>query len=222
MNKRLIRNTTLITLCALFSIFGSARDAFAQARKAGAGAGAGAAGAAGAAAGAAPAGQAAGKKEIAIKKVEMTKVKTPDYSSSINEATTTPGDWTKIMVRFDTEAEWTDQLEMRFYIVVKNPKTAAYTMFTGMYVYSDIPKGRNHQAAVFLRPRTVERYGAAERAAVEMYSKGELVAAGSFPEDNKPWWRTATVRSVEGYVIERSQTPFANIAGDNYELPKGK
>lgn len=204
MNKKLIRNAAIISLCALFSIFGSARDAFAQARKAGAGVGA------------------AGKEGIAIRKVEMTKVKTPDYSSSINEAITTLGDWTKVLVRFDTEADWTDQLEMRFYIVVKNPKTAAYTMFTGTYVYSDIPKGRGHQAAVFLRPRTIERYGAAERSAVEIYSKGELIAAGSFPDDNKPWWRTATVRSVEGYVIERSQTPFANIASDNYEIPKGK
>ena len=194
----------------MFSIF-SAHDAFAQARKAGAGAAAAAGGPA-----------AAGREAIVARKVEMTKVRTPDYSSSYNEATTTPGDWTKVMLRFDTEAEWTDQLEMRFYIVVKHPRTGAYTMFTGTYVYSDIPKGRNHQAAVFLKPRTTERFGAAERAAVELYSKGEVVSAASFPEDNKPWWRTATVRSVEGYVIERAQTPFANIASDNYEMPKGK
>ncbi|MDO9541123.1 MAG: hypothetical protein Q7J98_02220 [Kiritimatiellia bacterium] len=165
---------------------------------------------------------AAGKEGITVKKVEMTKVRTPDYSSNVSEATLTPGDWTKVLVRFDTEAEWTDQLEMRFYIVVKHPKTGAFTMFTGAYVYSDIPKGRNRQAAVFLRPRTVERYGVAERAAVEIYSKGEIVAMGSFPEGNKPWWRTATVRSVEGYVLDRSLTPFANIASDNYEIPKSK
>jgi len=211
MNKKLMRSISIVTLFVLFSIFGSARDASAQARKAGG------------AAGAAMSAQAAGRDGIVIRKVELTKVKTPDYSiGNNNEVTTTPGDWAKVMARFDTEAEWTDQLEMRFYIVVKNPKTGAFTMFTGAYVYSDIPKGRNHQAAVFLRPRIVERYGVPERAAVEMYSKGELVSAGSFPEDTKPWWRTATVRSVEGYVLDRSLTPFANIAGDNYEMPKIK
>ena len=77
--------------------------------------------------------------------------------------------------------------------------------------------------AVFLRPRAVERFGIPERAGVEVYSKGEVAGMGSFPEENKAWWRTATnVRTVEGYVIERSETPFANVASDNYEIPKGK
>lgn len=215
MNSRLMRSATLIIICALFSIFISAPDAFAQARKAGAVA------AAGAAADVA-AGQPVGKDGIVVRKVELTMVKTPNYSSSNNEATTTPGDWAKVLVRFDTEVDWADQIEMRFYIVVKNAKTGAITMFTATYTYSDIPKGRNHQVAVFLRPRTIERYGVPDRAGVEVYSKGEVVAMGTVPEGNKPWWRTATVRSVEGYVIDRSLTPFANIASDNYEMPKGK
>lgn len=217
MNKKLMCNSAIISLCALFAIFGPVRDAFAQARKPPAAA---------AAAGATVAGQTAGREGVAVKLLEITKLRTPDFSysgSSVNEANIIPGEWAKILVRFDTDADWADQLEMRFYIAVKNPKTATYTMFTGTYVYSDIPKGRGHQVAVFLRPRTMERYGnMVEQAAVEIYSKGELVSARSIPESNKPWWRTATVRSVEGYVIERSQTPFANIASDNYEIPKGK
>jgi len=201
-----MRNMTIITLCALFAIL-SGHDAFAQARKA------------------AVAAQPAGKESVAVKLLEITKTKAPDfsYSGMVNEANFVASDWAKILVRFDTEADWTDQLEMRFYIAVKNPKTAAYTMFTGAYLYSDIPKGRNHMVAVYLRPRTMERYGnMVEQAAVEVYSKGEVVSYRSFPESNKPWWRTSTVRSVPDYVLDRSQTPFANIAGDNYEMPKGK
>jgi len=211
MNRRLMRNTTIITLCALFSIF-SNHDALAQARKTGAAA-------------AAAAAQSSGGVGVTVKLLEITKVRTPDfsYSSSTTEANIIPGEWAKMLVRFDTDADWTDQVEMRFYIVVKNSKTAAYTMLTGTYVYSDIPKGRNHMVAVYLRPRTMDRYGnIVEQVAVEVYSKGDVVSSGSFPVSNKPWWRTATVRSVEGYVLDRSQTPFANIAGDNYELPKGK
>ena len=142
MNRKLTRNATIMALCVLFAI-ASNHDVLAQARKAGGA-------------------QSAAKADVVVKKVEMAKTKSPDYSSSINEVTITPGDWTKVLVRFDTDAEWTDQLEMRFYIVVKNAKTAAYTMFTGTYVYSDIPKGRGHQVAVFLRPRTTERYGLPE------------------------------------------------------------
>lgn len=205
-----------IVLCSLVipCVFGG--NAFAQARKAVPG------GASAKAAAAKTAGQA--DREIQVRKVELNQVKTPDYSSNAGESSITVKDWAKIIVRFDTDPDWIDQLEMRFYIVVKNPKNSAFTMFTGAYVYSDIPKGRNHMVAVYLRPRTLERYGnVVEQAGVEVYSKGEVLSAGSFPNSNKPWWRTATnVRTMEGYVIDRSQTPFAVIAADNYELSKGK
>lgn len=210
MCKWSLESTAAIFLCALFLTCGFGVNVFAQARKAAPGGPAAAVSQAG--------------KEIQVRKVEMSQIRTPEYSSSVNEATITANNWTRILVRFDTEADWIDQLEMRFYIVVKNSRTSAYTMFTGTFVYSEVSKGRNHQAAVFLRPRTTERYGVPERAGVEVYSKGELVSAGSWPEDNKAWWRTATanLRTVEGYVLERSQTPFAFIAVDNYEVPKAK
>ena len=169
--------------------------------------------------------QSANKEGVTIRSLEITKTKAPDFSYGgiVPEANIISADWAKVLVRFDTVADWTDQLEMRFYIVIKNPKTAAFTMFTGKYAYSDIPKGYNHLVAVYLRPRTMERYGnMIEQVAVEIYYKGEVVSVKSFPASDKPWWRTANVRSVEGYVLDRSQTPFAKIAGDNYELPKGK
>jgi hypothetical protein len=210
MNKKL--SAAIMTLWVLSLISGSTGDALAQARKAGTG-GAGAA---------APAAPAAGRESVIVKKVELVKIKTPDYNNNLNESSLTTGDWARVLVRFDAEAEWTDQLEMQFYIVLKHPKTGAYTMFTGTFFYADIPKGRGRQVAVFLRPRTTERYGAPEQAAVVIKSRGEEVATGSFPESNKAWWRTATVRSIEGYIFDRSQTPFANIASDNYETLKGK
>jgi len=204
MNGKLIRSMAIIIICSLFFITLTC-DVLAQARRSGT-----------------TSARSSSRKGVTVRKLEVTKSKSPNFSSSINETTTTPGDWTKVLVRFDTEADWTDQVEMKFFIVVKNAKSSALTMFTGSYVYSDIPKGRGHQVAVFLRPRTTERYGVAKQAGVEVSYKGEVVSAGSYPESTKPWWRTATVRSVEGYVLDRSQTPFAIIAGDNYERPKGK
>jgi hypothetical protein len=211
MNLKFIRNAAIITVCILLTGILTG-DLSAQARKTGA---------------AAAAAQASARDGgISVKSLECTKNRTPDfsYSGSTSEANLTPGDWAKILVKFDTDDEWTDQLEMKFFIVVKNQKNSAYTMFTGSYVYSDIPKGRGRQVAVYLRPRTLERYGnVLEQAAVEVYSKGEVVALRSFPESNKPWWRTVNVRSIDGLILDRSMTPFANIAADNYEVPvKGK
>ena len=211
MKGNLNRDAAIVVLCIMLTgmFIG---EASAQARRAGGAAAAG--------------GTASAKDTISVKAIEVTSNnRTPDYSysGSSSEANITPGNWAKILVKFDTDAEWTDQLEMKFYIVVKNQKNSAFTMFTGSYVYSDIPKGRGRQVAVYLRPRTTERYGAPERAAVEFYLKGELVAIGGFPEDSKqPWWRSAALRSIEGYLLDRSQTPYANIAFDNYEIPRAK
>jgi len=213
MKSRLIFN--LFIVLPVFALITAilAGSAFAQARRAGGAAAAG--------------GTASAKDTISVKAIEVTSNnRTPDYSysGSSSEANITPGNWAKILVKFDTDAEWTDQLEMKFYIVVKNQKNSAFTMFTGSYVYSDIPKGRGRQVAVFLRPRTLERYGSVvERAAVEVYSGGQVVALRSFPESSQPWWRTANVRSIDGLILDRSLTPFAFIAVDNYEIPvKGR
>ncbi len=207
------RKLFVLNACILISVL-LAGSVFAQARKVTGGATAAAAGS-------------AAKDAISVKAIEVTSNnRTPDYSysGSSSEANITPGNWAKVLVKFDTDAEWTDQLEMKFYIVVKNQKNSAYTMFTGSYVYSDIPKGRGHQVAVYLRPRTLERYGnVVERAAVEVYSGGQVVALRSYPESNQPWWRTANVRSIDGQILDRSLTPFAFIAVDNYEIPvKGR
>jgi hypothetical protein len=169
--------------------------------------------------------QAAGQEGVAIRSLELSKTRAPafSYSDMVSEASITVADWAKILVRFDTAAEWTDQLEMRFYIVVKNPKKAVQTMLIGKYVYSDIPKGVNHMVAVYLRPRTMDRFGnVIDQMAVEMCLQGEIVAVKTVPASDKAWWRSAAMHSVEGYLLDHSQTPFAHIAESNYEQPKLK
>jgi len=191
-------------------------DVLAQARKSGASA---------AAAGAAT--PVVGKEGITIKKFELNaNIKAPDYSSNANEATLIPTPWARVLVKFDvnTEAEWLDQLEMKFYVLVKSQKTGVYTVLTGAFVYAEVPRGRNHQVAVYLRPRTVERFGVPEQAGVEINLRGETAAVGSAPGSSR-WWQNpqvANLKSQEGYILDRSQSPFALIAPDNYEILRGK
>ena len=192
------------------SVFLSGGNVFAQARKAG-----------GATA------STAGKSPVIIKKMELNaNVRAPDYSSNASEATLVQTPWARILVRFDlnTEAEWIDQLEMKFYALVKNQKTGVYSILTGTFVYAEVPRGRNRQVAVYLRPRTTERYGVPEQAGVEINLGGETVAfAGSV--GNSKWWQSsqvASLKTIDGYIMDRSQTPFALIAPDNYETLRGK
>lgn len=160
-----------------------------------------------------------------IKKIEGigqgAKVKTPEIKNDANEPQVAAKDWARITVQYDTDAEWTDELEFRYMVMVKNAKTGAYTMFPANVTYIDIPKGKRHLSTMFLRPATIERYGNVEWIGVKMFLKGEQIAVAQMPEnDQRPW--TATVKAKEGVLLNRDQTPFGLVAIDSYATIKAR
>jgi len=174
-----------------------------------------------------PAMTAAGKEDIVIRKMvavgPTSKIRTPEFKNDASEPQAQARDWARIEVQYDTDADWIDELEFRYMVLVKNSKTGAFTMFPATVNYVDIAKGKRHTSTVFLRPATLERYGAVEWAGVKVYLKGKdaPVAAMQMPEnDLRPW--TATVNTKEGVLLNRDQTPFALVAIDNYETIKSK
>lgn len=170
---------------------------------------------------------AASRENVEVKKIEGVGptglVRTPEYKTVVTEPKAVTRRWARVSVHYKTKDEWTDELEFRYFVLVKHQKTKKHILFTATAAYIDIPKG-NHLSTVFLRPNTVARYGGVERAAVEIRQKGELVEVASNPKDTKPWWQRlpGTVRTIEGVLLNRSQTPFAFVACDNYEAIKTK
>ena len=169
---------------------------------------------------------AAGKEGVVIRKMEATgpnaRVKTPEFKNDANEPQAQARDWARIAVQYETDAEWTDELEFRYMVLVKNPKTSVFTMFPATVTYIDIAKGKRHASTVFLRPATLERYGAVEWAGVKIYLKGKdtPVAMAQVPDDQRPW--TVSCPTMPGVLLNRDQTPFALVAIDNYETIKPK
>lgn len=167
---------------------------------------------------------AAGKEGAVIRKMEATgpnaRVRTPEFRNDANETAAQAKEWARITVQYETDVEWTDELEFRYMVLVKNPKTSAFIMFPATVTYIDVPKGKRHTSTVFLRPTTLERYGNVEWAAVDIYLKGEKVAMAQMPDDQRP--RTMSYKTREGVLLNRGQTPFAQVAIDNYETIKPK
>lgn len=157
--------------------------------------------------------------------------KTPEYRSSGGSAMKPRGDWAQISVTFDTEPEWIDELVFQYYVmtlkVVQGKRT--YSLFKASVKYGDVERGRNHLSCVYLRPNTLKRYGDVVAAAVEILQNGKIVAAESQTEGVSlpdQWWTNPDVVGKEfvtvrdGYLLERSQTPFAFINVDDYEVPR--
>ncbi len=169
---------------------------------------------------------AASRDKVAIRKIEgignLARIKTPVYDVSGSDQNLTQSDWARVRVRFETDAEWTDELVFHYYVQVRNPKTSRDLLFTGDFTYVDIPRGKNHHSTAFLRPATLERYGDIVGIAVEIEVKGEKVAMASSPESPVGWWLQSKAAKAPGVLLERSQTPFALVDIDAYITAKPK
>ena len=153
----------------------------------------------------------------------------PEYEArNVTKTTVRARNWGQIRVLYDTRPEWTDQLSFHYYVLMLTSDPAAktkYTLLEGDVTYIDVPRGNNHESVVYLHPNTLARFGEVVACAVEItcgekkYDMDDVSAKARV--GGKTWWTaiasqpTVTVKS--GYVLERSQTPFALVNYDNYQ-----
>ena len=138
------------------------------------------------------------------------------------------GEWLRVMTEFDTYPAWVDELIFQYYVLTETEieQQKVFFLFKRAVRHRDIKRGRRHLSAVFLRPNTILRYGMPVAVAVEIVHEGEIVDGGSKQPSTYPerWWKEARVVESErvtfkdGYLLSRSQTPFALVDIDDYEV----
>lgn len=151
------------------------------------------------------------------------KEKTPIYNTDVSRSVVPAKDWGVVTVTYDTSQEWIDELVFQYYVLLlKGGSKKEYTLLKGSVAHIDIKLGRKHKSTMFVRPSTIERYGDIVAVAVEISMSGKEVASLSVPEK----WRTSKDESItkltakDGYLLNRSQTPFAFVNFDDYEAIK--
>ena len=161
---------------------------------------------------AAPSGQ------VKIKKiVPNSKVPTPEYKLLTGQVMSQTRNWFQVNVDYETDPEWMDDLTFTYYIVSQN-KAGKFTLFRGDVTYVNIQKGK-HRSDMYLHPSTIARYGVVQRVGVVVSSQGRVLAMESLPSTGSPrWWEQLT--PLDGYALNRMQTPFAMIYFDDYEAIK--
>lgn len=165
-------------------------------------------------------GQAAapGADIIRIRKMAPTKEKTPIYQTSMRTQTSgRQPDWWRAVVEFETAPDWVDELEFTFYAYLEDQSAKnAPVMFRGVVTYVNIPKGR-HMADMFLHPNFIARMGVVKEIAVLVKHQGMVVATESSARTPN-WWERFP--PTDGVLLNRSQTPFALIDYDAYNVIK--
>jgi hypothetical protein len=134
--------------------------------------------------------------------------------------------WVELGLQFDTEPEWQDEIIFHFFALLKNRETAKFTLLKGTVTYVDVARGRSRMGSAYIRPAGLARFGDVIGVAVEAVIKGEVVGTLSegklgpgkpLPQD---WWKRPELVPVQGYVVDRSKTPFALVNFDDYEALK--
>jgi hypothetical protein len=175
-------------------------------------------------------------KSVRIRKVSglgaRGLVETPRFQSSAPVAGTKPAQkWGQILVSFDTEPEWLDEVTVQYFVLSRRSEGGkpGYSLHTVTVVYTDVKRGRDHLGAAYLRPAAIERFGAPTAVAVEISVGGKVVAEESVDEGirlSARWWKDpAVVESKDltqrnGYLLDKARSPFALIAVDDYEVSR--
>ena len=159
-------------------------------------------------------------KGISIKKITPEKQKTPEYQLLKGQVMARTREWFVVNTIYETDPEWVDEALFTYYVVVKSKQgPTKFTLFKGEVTYVNIQKGK-HKSDIYLHPSTLARFGDVERVAVVISIQGRPVAMESLPSSNRRWWEE--LPPVDGYVLNRMQTPFAMINFDDYEAIKIK
>lgn len=169
---------------------------------------------------AAPAG---GPVPLIIRKISPGRVETPEYQIKKSQFAARTRQWFQLIVDYDTAPEWIDEAVFTYYVAVKarkpEPGKNPITVFKGEVSYINIERGK-HKSDIYLHPSTVARFGDVERIAVEVRVGGAVVAREGMPAGsaNTRWWESFS--PLEGYLLNRMQTPFAMLNFDDYEAVK--
>jgi hypothetical protein len=161
-----------------------------------------------------------------------SRVFTPSFSTDVGRGVNRAREWQAVTVTYDTAPEWLDELQIQFFVlsVMRDPETKrnVYSLYRNTVRYIDIEQGRNHMAVVFLRPTALLRHGEPVAVAAVFSLDGKVVEEVSDEETKLPekWWKNPLVTDSEattirdGYLLDRSKSPWALINPDDYEVIK--
>ena len=173
--------------------------------------------------------------QLRIKKIVGTGrqalVKTPIYNTNAPRSAAKEQDWYQLWVQYETAPAWMDEVVFSFHVLARTKVQGRdiFSLYRKTVKYVDVEQGRAHMSTVFLRPSALKRYGEVVAAAVVVTVDGKTAAEESeviMPNIPEKWWQNpavtenAAVTVREGYLLDRSQTPFAFINVDDYEAIK--
>lgn len=157
-------------------------------------------------------------KDYEVKKVTVSFISTPEYQYTGDQRRfENIGKWMEIETAFEAVPEFTEELTFRYYVQMNK------LLFIGEVTHVSIPKSRNLYSVMYISPRSIARImdgatltpNAIDRVSVEISRQGQLLAFGPWKNEKAGWWNTMPQKT--GFLLNKSETPFAPLYWDRYE-----
>jgi hypothetical protein len=173
--------------------------------------------------------------EFAITRIEPQIVTRPAVNySGATQKTVQPKSWLEIEVTFASQSaspeKYTDDLVINYYVLLAN-KTVTFpqgALLTGQTALTSVPARQNDlKSVIYLSPRSMERLfdgkaptsvsSAIVDIGVTISKQGQVVAQKSL-KGSGVWW--PQYQQTAGYLLNKSETPFASLNWEYYEPVK--
>ncbi|MDD5350005.1 MAG: hypothetical protein PHQ12_07325 [Chthoniobacteraceae bacterium] len=173
----------------------------------------------------------AGPGDFAIKKVEVDYPPSPEFGSQPG-IRWTPQKWVRVDVTFDAVPELTDELAFNYYVLYDD-HTSPARLFVGHVNHVNIAKGNGLHSVMYISPKSLLQIMQRKPAnlvnlpltqvTVTISKPGTptSLAVGSLKQGGHgEWWAAPTYKQEEGFLVNKSETPFAPLCWDYYEAIK--
>ena len=160
--------------------------------------------------------------EFQIARIRPSFVSTPQFAyTGAEQIPTNQRDrWLQVEVEFAATPEFTDELTFKYFILLNG------RLLTGEVTHTNIAAGRDNRSVMYVSPKTIARFlgnrpatpNTVQNIAVQIVQQGAVKDEMSTVRAAPQWY--AAMPQLTGFVLNKSQTPFAPLYWDHYEQIK--
>jgi len=160
--------------------------------------------------------------DYTIKKIDVSFADTPAYNVNPPAKQARAKKWLQMEITFESKVDFTEELAFNYYVYF------ADRLFVGKVECVNIVKGRDLHVVAYMSPNALASIlrgkviTASDLVNVSVTMNKPGVSAALSTINWKPargaWWES--LKQEPGYIVNKSETPFAPLAWDYYESLK--
>ena len=160
--------------------------------------------------------------DFQLTKITKNLVTTPQfaYTGGQQYPTNQRDRWLEIEAEFSAAPDFTDELTVKYFVLLNGK------LLTGEVTHTNVAAGRENRSVMYVSPRALTRFlgnaavtpNAIQNVAVQIVQKGAIKHELNFNRTPGQWY--AGLPALSGFLLNKSETPFAPLYWDRYDQIK--